>query len=145
MHHRQALAGHHGLHSTLQCTENRVGVVFGDSGVETQPQLIHIPVNTHIWPVILAAHWSVRKVGVFHQSYLEKNCSHIFVDIYSLSCVYDCRTHRVPTLLLLFPSPSPSPSVTKQTHQYHQYFHDLSVAINILYIAGKLRTLSIIS
>ena len=57
-----------------------------------------------------------------------------------------CRTHRVPTLPLLFPPGSPPPSpVTKQTHQYHQYFHDLSVAINILYIAGKLRTLSIIS
>ena len=61
-----------------------------------------------------------------------------------------CRTHRVPTLQLLFPPPPPPPSpspsspspVTKQTHQY---FHDLSVAINISYIAGKPRTLSIIS
>ena len=46
------------------------------------------------------------------------------------------------------PSPSPSPSspspVTKQTHQYHQYFHDLSIATHISYIAGKLRTLSMI-
>ena len=57
---------------TVQCTENRVGVVFGDSGEESQPQLILIPVNPYIWPVFLAAHWSVPKVGVFHQSYLEK-------------------------------------------------------------------------
>ena len=34
---------------TLQCTGNRVGVVFRDSGEESQPQLIYIPVNPYIF------------------------------------------------------------------------------------------------
>ena len=53
-----------------------------------------------------------------------------------------------PSLFLFYGSPlphvrappplsPPPPSVTKQIHQYHQYFHDLSVAINISLIIGK--------